>query len=535
MMEIRFEILFEEKWFEPWLFFWISQLILEERMWLILQRAPKVVLRSYVFDLEFIIYQLVCFLIFAIWLPSTFPRLRYACAIDRRCAGRLRYTEEGWQDLSDDQWRDFSAAAPLLAGGCVAGTILGMITGRYKEARGLTALAVLWVSHGQESVFLVALFALFAIGHSSFSPIMIWILITTALFLKESSQARRITTNFGFSTGLRRWWQALPLFILRTTSFCFDSKNCTTIKDWLLNGFTYVFYAPLQATGPIMRYSKFESTSIQNSLSLRSYIIRTVLAWYMLHKATSRVPTFALTSTPGLFIRLTKTDTSAALALVFVALNIIWLKFTVIWRFAKCLALLDGVDPPENMRRFVCNNFTIAGFWRNWHTSFYEWLQYYLYRPLLRRTKSKTIATVSVFAFVVLWHDLEPKLYVWGTLNSLCIALERFSGLDRAARECIHLQLTSTSKNLFWRRARLSALGSLYITILVVANAVGFASHSFDDLFFALQSIFISAESESLLRGLTGLCFIFLVFFVGTQNALLVRLLEARYISSPPD
>ena len=45
-------------------------------------------------------------------------------------------------------------------------------------------------------------------------------------------------------------------------------------------------------------------------------------------------------------------------------INVLWLKFCFMWRVAPSWARFDGVDPPENMGRFVCDNFAAAGFWR---------------------------------------------------------------------------------------------------------------------------------------------------------------------------
>lgn len=44
-------------------------------------------------------------------------------------------------------------------------------------------------------------------------------------------------------------------------------------------------------------------------------------------------------------------DAVTMAALAFYKLIFLWLKFIVIWRLARFVALLDGVDPPENMLR----------------------------------------------------------------------------------------------------------------------------------------------------------------------------------------
>lgn len=43
----------------------------------------------------------------------------------------------------------------------------------------------------------------------------------------------------------------------------------------------------------------------------------------------------------------------------FWVLCFMWLKFATIWRFFRLAALLEGVEPPDNMRRCFANNYDI--------------------------------------------------------------------------------------------------------------------------------------------------------------------------------
>ena len=47
------------------------------------------------------------------------------------------------------------------------------------------------------------------------------------------------------------------------------------------------------------------------------------------------------------------------------------------WRFFRLWALMDNIDPPENMIRCVLNNYSTRGFWRSWHRSYNLWLLKY--------------------------------------------------------------------------------------------------------------------------------------------------------------
>jgi D-alanyl-lipoteichoic acid acyltransferase DltB (MBOAT superfamily) len=115
-------------------------------------------------------------------------------------------------------------------------------------------------------------------------------------------------------------------------------------------------------------------------------------------------------------------------------------------------ALLDGMDPPENMVRCVANNYSTLGFWRSWHRSYnlwiVRWVSVYITEVSRRRrfgevgavrprltvfryiyipvggAKRVVLATTLVFTFVALWHDLSFKLLAWGWLISLFILPE---------------------------------------------------------------------------------------------------------------
>merc|ERR1711862_514903 len=100
-----------------------------------------------------------------------------------------------------------------------------------------------------------------------------------------------------------------------------------------------------------------------------------------------------------------------------------WLKFTVIWRIARAWALADGIDPPENMRRSVCDHYSVASFWRSWHASFNLWLVKYVYVPAGGKDR-RVVAVTLTFLFVALWHDADVKLLAWGCLNAAFIVLE---------------------------------------------------------------------------------------------------------------
>lgn len=93
------------------------------------------------------------------------------------------------------------------------------------------------------------------------------------------------------------------------------------------------------------------------------------------------------------------------------------------WRLFRLWSLLDGIVPPENMIRCMANNYSVLGFWRAWHRSYNLWVVRYLYIPL-GGSNRPLLATLGVFTFVALWHDLRLRLLVWGWAITLFVVPE---------------------------------------------------------------------------------------------------------------
>lgn len=95
------------------------------------------------------------------------------------------------------------------------------------------------------------------------------------------------------------------------------------------------------------------------------------------------------------------------------------------------------------MVRCMANNYSVFGFWKSWHRSYNLWIvrcglfsrfsftlltlvptvDRYLYIPV-GGAKRRILATLLVFTFVALWHDLSFKLLAWGWLISLFVLPE---------------------------------------------------------------------------------------------------------------
>lgn len=227
----------------------------------------------------------------------------------------------------------------------------------------------------------------------------------------------------------------------------------------------YIFYPPLFIAGPIVSFNDF-THQLRNPLPIEKkytllYAVR--LAFCMLSME------FVLHFMYVNAIKDAKAWGGASpmeLSMIgFWNLIVVWLKLLIPWRFFRLWALADGVDAPENMVRCMANNYSTLGFWRSWHRSYNLWIVRYIYVPV-GGAKNAIPATLLVFTFVALWHDLSLKLLTWGWLVTLFILPEV------AGRSIVSSKKYGEN---WWYRHVCAAGGVFNVLLMMTANLVGFA------------------------------------------------------------
>lgn len=299
------------------------------------------------------------------------------------------------------------------------------------------------------------------------------------------------------------------------------------------NYIAYVLYSPLYLAGPIMTFNDYVSqqrytapsvtrtrTMLYGTRFFLTLLCMELILHYIYAVAISKAsPDWSL-FTPGQLSML-----------AFFNLHIIWLKLLIPWRFFRFWALLDGIDPPENMVRCMSNNYSAFAFWRGWHRSFNRWIVRYIYVPLggggRRPAGGKPGPAPSgfwvklqqirnfllVFTFVALWHDINLRLLMWGWLVTLFVLPEVLGGMLFPAH---HWRSRPTAYRV------LSGIGSVgNVLMMMIANLVGFA--------LGLDGL------KDLLAGLTGsysgvayMISCCVVLFVGIQVMFEIREDELR-------
>ena len=177
-------------------------------------------------------------------------------------------------------------------------------------------------------------------------------------------------------------------------------------------------------------------------------------------------------------------------------LHHIWLKLLLPWRFFRLWALVDSIDPPENVVRCMSDNYSAFAFWRGWHRSYNRWLIRYIYIPLGGSSVKGTWGTVRsvanlfiVFSFVAMWHDIQLRLLVWGWLIALFVLPEVI------ASYLFPRSKWQDRKEAYRVICGIGAVGN--ILMMMSANLVGFAV-GLDGLQGLVQGIIGSYSGKSL-------------------------------------
>jgi D-alanyl-lipoteichoic acid acyltransferase DltB (MBOAT superfamily) len=274
------------------------------------------------------------------------------------------------------------------------------------------------------------------------------------------------------------------------------------------NYIAYILYGPLYLTGPIITFNDFISQQRYKSATITfrrtlMYGIRFVVVLFAMEVMIHLIYAVAISKADPDWSVYTPFQLSM---LGYFNLHHIWLKLLIPWRFFRLWALIDGIDPPENMARCMSNNYSALAFWRGWHRSYNRWIVRYVYIPLGGSAQPGvwgTIRTVGnfglVFMFVALWHDINLRLLMWGWLITLFVLPEIVATLLFPARNW------KDRPNTYRVICGVGAVGN--ILMMMIANLVGYAI-GIDGLKGLIHGIIGSTAGLAFLAAACGCLFI---------------------------
>ncbi|RNF25492.1 putative GUP1 [Trypanosoma cruzi] len=242
----------------------------------------------------------------------------------------------------------------------------------------------------------------------------------------------------------------------------------------LLSYLGYIFYPPLYIAGPISSFNAYvsylkEPSRAINEKGLQRYGLRTLFSFLVVATTAHYIYLTSIIMTPSLFSTISFPRKAI---LFYLQLGFLWLKFNCVWKFFRFLALLDGFDVPEDMRRCFSNTVSIQEFWRDWHASFNLWIVRYMYIPM-GGNRMKHLNIFPIFFFIAIWHDIELRLIHWAGIICIFFLVEL---LFTHVLFCqgAPLTLMLARRPLLWRHLR--TLGACVMMLqLAIVNLVGFS------------------------------------------------------------
>ncbi|EPY49659.1 membrane bound O-acyltransferase [Schizosaccharomyces cryophilus OY26] len=479
-----------------------------------------------------------------------------------------KHLKPGWMfgrkvDVSDHQYASFRENMPILLG-VIAGYFLLwnairlIFSHKVQDKLALKNMYRFWFSmvfslivYGSGMIYVFSIVFIYYLISKVFrdhilNPLLSWGFSIFLLLYKEHFGLYKFANLHPFlsflddHTGiLERWYVLFNISILRLISYNLDyywsikypSQNLSAVlvekernpndlsysdrirlncnpEDYNIKNFLgYVFYAPLYLAGPIITYNNFVSQTkyqIESPLKYRNFyyglrfLVCVMLMEFLLHFCYVT----AITKEKSLHAYTTLESSMAS----FVVLFLTWLKLLIPWRLFRWWSLMDDIEPPENIIRCMCNNYSAIGFWRAWHRSYNRWLIRYLYIPIGGK-KYPILNSFLIFTFVALWHDVSWELFFWGWLIVLFILPERL---------CSY-----ASFKFGWTRHPQYRLlagigGALNLYFMVICNLIGFVMdiHGIKDMLFRLFGTF---------QGIYFSIVAILMFFSASQMMIEIR------------
>lgn len=193
--------------------------------------------------------------------------------------------------------------------------------------------------------------------------------------------------------------------------------------------FCYIFLFPIFTAGPIERYDHFVENT-QTSIDGQSVaegltrIAHGLIKVFLITKLVEvdrygafGVPDSAATLVLGL------ADFAPHEIWLFLALTYLYayLDFSAYTDIAIGASRLFGFRILENFRWPILA-VNIQDFWTRWHMTLAGWCRYYIYMPVIARTRSPYAAVFATFTAMGVWHGAAAGWLFWGLYHATGVA-----------------------------------------------------------------------------------------------------------------
>ncbi len=217
---------------------------------------------------------------------------------------------------------------------------------------------------------------------------------------------------------------------LRAVSVIFDSYSLKTAPTFRQNAL-HLLFLPLYTVGPIQRVQSFGDDAFATSPDLKFMargLSRICLGLFKTIAIAEQLIRGNVTERFGDGL-IDFSAVSPAQTLVFVGASFAytWINFSGFVDIANGASRLFGLRVMENFNLPILAR-NLQDFWKRWHMSLGEWINRYLYFPLVASIRTAWAPYAAIFiAFVAIgwWHETSWNYIAWGFLHGagLCLVL----------------------------------------------------------------------------------------------------------------
>lgn len=196
--------------------------------------------------------------------------------------------------------------------------------------------------------------------------------------------------------------------------------------------FLLIFFFPLFTVGPVERLNTFAHNSFSTRFDRKQAkygIYRIAVGLFLVLLVCSEILEPLRNNWFGRsHTEITDFDRADALGLIIVSFLYTYLNFEGFSSIAIGLSRLFGLKVMENFDRplMVTN---IADFWKRYHISMGNWINQFLFFPivlLIKRPWASYLSTVIAFILFGLWHSFDLNYVAWGLANGIAVATVHF-------------------------------------------------------------------------------------------------------------
>ena len=210
-------------------------------------------------------------------------------------------------------------------------------------------------------------------------------------------------------------------FMFRVGAFVLEYANAGPQKPLpdLGRYLLWLFWLPVFAAGPIMRFDSFKRMDVADDPGFRTrqygiIVLGLALKFFLVdYVLESRILAFYRAD-----MLPTLGDQSFGFSLAVIESHGLFSflhGYADLWIYsilAQALSRLFGYDCPDNFRApLLATN--IADFWRRWHITLSGWARDYVFFPLLLRYRNPYLANIATMLTIGLWHAFNVNWILW--------------------------------------------------------------------------------------------------------------------------